>query len=220
LTDVDDRSIISPMARTPSRQTIIEEGARIVHARGFRAAGLKEILDAAGVPKGSFYFHFKSKEDFGLALVDHFQSLIESAGEKLLGDQGTPPLERLARFMDAYENMFEKMGFSRGCPIGNLMQEMSDVSEAFRERVARAYEGMHAAIQAVLDEAKGLGQVAGHLDTEETAWFILDSWEGAIMHMKLAKSTRPLRICRRMVFERILAGADAHARKRGGKRHG
>ena len=206
------------MARETSKKTILREGARLVHAKGFNNTGLQEILNASGIPKGSFYFYFKNKEDFGLALADYYWEFIEAMGKLHLDDSSTPPLERLARFMDAYQEMFENMGLRLGCPIGNLMQEMSDLSGPFREKVGDIYARMHGAIARILAEAKDRGDLRPDLDPQQTAQFIMNSWEGAIMHMKLTKSSEPLTIFKHMVFDHILKAAPAPAGKR--RKHG
>jgi TetR/AcrR family transcriptional regulator, transcriptional repressor for nem operon len=202
------------MARDTSKKTILREGARLIHAKGFNKTGLQEILNAAQIPKGSFYFYFKSKDDFGLELVDYYWTFIETMGEKYLGDSSIHPIERLSGFMDAYQVMFENMEMRCGCPIGNLMQEMSDLSEPFREKVGDIYARMHGHIERILIEAKDLGEFPAGLDPVSTAQFILNSWEGAIMHMKLVKSIEPLIIFKRMVFNHILKINQEGVRKR------
>lgn len=191
------------MAKEDTRLAIIREGARLIHSKGYNNTGLSDILRSAGIPKGSFYFYFKSKDDFGLAVIDYYWAFIEGMAKSYLEGSGTP-LERFERFIDAYENIFEKMNLSCGCPIGNLMQEMSDLSEDFRKKVGSVYSRMKDAIGKCLEEAKDKGEVPAGFDPAEAAQFILNSWEGAIMHMKLAKSIEPLKVFKRMVFERIL----------------
>ncbi len=207
------------MAGETSKRSILREGARLVHAKGFHHTGLNEILQASGIPKGSFYFYFRSKDDFGLELVDYYWEFIEAMGGHHLDEGSILPLERLERFMDAYQSMFENMGLRCGCPIGNLMQEMSDLSEAFRAKVGDVYTRMHDQMARILTEAGDAGDLPAGLDPAQTAWFILNSWEGAIMHMKLTKSSEPLRIFKTMVFEHILKSGPAGTRKRG-TRHG
>lgn len=192
------------MARDTSKKSILREGARLIHAKGFNHTGLQEILSASGIPKGSFYFYFKSKDAFGLELVDYYWEFIEAMGEHHLSDNSIPPLVRLERFMDAYQQMFENMGLRCGCPIGNLMQEMSDLSDPFRKKVSDIYTRMHGYIARIITEAKDRGELSADLDAGQTAQFILNSWEGAIMHMKLIKNIEPLRIFKDMVFHHIL----------------
>jgi len=192
------------MAKDSTRLSIIRNGARLVHSKGYNNTGLSDILQAAGVPKGSFYFYFKSKDDFGLAIIDHYWAFINHMGETYCSDGSIPPLERLAGFMDAYQKHFERMDLRGGCPIGNLMQEMSDLSEAFREKVGDVYSRMQDRISQLLKEAQNQGDLPSGIDPDRTAQFILNSWEGAIMHMKLIKSSEPLKVFRQMVFEQIL----------------
>lgn len=208
------------MPRDETRDAIIRKGARLVHAKGFNNTGLQEILQAAGIPKGSFYFYFRSKDDFGLALVDHYGEFIQAMGERHLDAAETSPLKRFERFMDAYEEMFEAMGLRCGCPIGNLMQEMSDLSEPFRAKIGEVYVRMHTWIARILAEARDAGELPAGLEPQQTAWFILNSWEGAIMHMKLSKTTEPLRIFRRMIFDHILKDRERPDPAQGRSRHG
>lgn len=192
------------MAKDTTKLSIIKHGARLVHAKGYNNTGLSDILRSAGVPKGSFYFYFKNKDDFGLAIIDHYWEFIAGMGETYLGDTSKPPLERLSNFMDAYQDLFEKMRLRCGCPIGNLMQEMSDLSDAFRKKINTIYSNMKALLQQCLAEAQERGDISVDIDPARTAQFILNSWEGAIMHMKLVKDSEPLTVFKQMVFERIL----------------
>jgi TetR/AcrR family transcriptional repressor of nem operon len=192
------------MKSTTTKEAIIRNGAALIHSKGYHNTGLTEILNAAGVPKGSFYFYFKSKDEFGLAVLDYYWDFIQGMAEAHCSGGGTPPLERLERFIDAYNDLFESMGFCRGCPIGNLMQEMSDLNEDFRSKVSTIYSRMKDFIAHLLEEAGERGDLPPSIDTSGTAQFILNSWEGAIMHMKLTKDGEPLRLFKQMVFERIL----------------
>ena len=192
------------MAQSSTREEIVRKGAALIHAQGYNATGIKQILDAAGVPKGSFYFHFKSKEDFGLSVIEYFRKFIQEMGDKYLQDTSVPPLKRLSSFFAAYHDLFEKMDLCRGCPIGNLMQEMSDHSPNFREQINEVYSEMQKGIERLLREARADGDIGADIDASKTAQFIINAWEGAIMHMKLVKDTKPLSVFKKMIFERIL----------------
>ncbi len=192
------------MAQSSTREEIIRKGAGLIHAQGFNATGIQQVLDAAGVPKGSFYFYFKSKEEFGLATIDYFREFIQSMADKYLKKDSSPPLEKLSRFFDAYTDIFTKMDLRRGCPIGNLMQEMSDLSETFRGKISEVYCDMQKGIEQLLEEARVRGDINADTDTPQMAQFIINAWEGAIMHMKLVKDTQPLSVFKKMIFQRIL----------------
>jgi TetR/AcrR family transcriptional repressor of nem operon len=96
------------------------------------------------------------------------------------------------------------MDFCRGCPIGNLMQEMSDLNETFREKISEVYCDMQKGIEQLLEEARVRGDINADADTPQMAQFIINAWEGAIMQMKLVKNTQPLSFFKKMIFERIL----------------
>lgn len=186
------------------RQAILEAGGKLIHRQGFHKTGLKEILDAAGVPKGSFYFYFKSKEEFGLALVDHYAAAGAEATKSLLEDRKTPPLERLRRFFVQSREAFRATGCTRGCPIGNMAQEMSDLSPAMRERIRAGLDALAGRLTLVLEEARERGEMRPGLDPAETAAFLLDAWEGALMRMKVAKDTDPLTRFEDIAFRHLL----------------
>ena len=192
------------MRKSNAKNDILLSGARLIHEKGYHNTGLQEILSAAGVPKGSFYFHFKSKEDFGLQVVDIYASFIRHMAQKCLRDVELPPLLRLEKFLDSYILHFQNMGLRYGCPIGNMMQEMSDLSETFREKIGAVYDELCSLIRECLDDARKTGDLPEDIDTGEAAQFVFDSWEGAVMHMKLARSARPLENCKKMLFATLL----------------
>ena len=100
------------MARTNIREEIIRKGAELIHAQGFNATGLQQILQAAGIPKGSFYFYFKSKEDFGLEIINYFNAIISAIFTRYLSDKKTLPLKRLEKLFEYFEAAFQKSSYS------------------------------------------------------------------------------------------------------------
>ena len=192
------------MAKEATRQAIIQKGAKLIHSRGFVNTGIQEIITAAGVPKGSFYFYFKNKDDFGAGVIDHFSDLVISWFEKYSEDHALPPLARLERFFDDSNHFYEKIGFTCGCPIGNLSQEMSDLSEPMRNKLSEAYGRIRLIMKNCIVEAKEQGAISSKEDAEELAVFVLNGWEGALIDMKVSKSIRPLIIFKKVLFEKIL----------------
>jgi TetR/AcrR family transcriptional repressor of nem operon len=181
------------MARTNTREEIIRKGAELIHAQGFNATGLQQILQTAGIPKGSFYFYFKSKEDFGLEIIDYFNTIISGIFTRYLGDKKIPPLKRLEKLFDFYEAAFQKSGCSLGCPIGNLSLELADTSERLRVHLVSVIEALIAQIELCLKEAKRDKSIPASMNTTDTARFIFHGFEGAVLHMKVVKSIEPFR---------------------------
>lgn len=188
-----------------TRQAILDAAAPLIHAQGFHRTGLKEILDAAGVPKGSFYFYFKSKEDFGLALIEHFSLRMRELSAPLLSQADLSPLARLRELFEGLCAVMEQGGCERGCPIGNLAQEMSDLSPAMRERLSQAMGNFSRTVRALLDEAAAQGETPPGLDPAQTAAFVVDAWEGAMLRAKTDKSPEALKRFLALVFGRLLA---------------
>jgi len=187
-----------------TRDRIIETGAEIIHHKGFNHTGIQEILNAANVPKGSFYNYFKSKEDFGLQIIDYFTARFKRIASETLEDTRLSPLNRIYRFLTAFMEYFESQDYAGGCPIGNLAQEMGDLSPAFRQKLWEAIDMMIDAYSRVLAAAQKDGKVLKSLDIRKTASFIVAGWHGAIIQMKLTRSPAPLKNHRKFIFDYIL----------------
>ena len=181
------------MARTNTREEIIRKGAELIHAQGFKATGLQQVLQTAGIPKGSFYFYFKSKEDFGLEIIDYFNAIISGIFTRYLSDKKIPPLKRLETLFKYFEAAFQKSGYALGCPIGNLSLELADTNERLRVHLVGAIETLIAQIELCLQEAKRDKSLPASLNTADTARFIFHGFEGAVLHMKVVKSIEPFR---------------------------
>jgi TetR/AcrR family transcriptional repressor of nem operon len=187
-----------------TRTRLIAAGAERIRRQGFNNTGIKDILDAVGVPKGSFYHYFPSKEAFGLAVVEHHMERLGARGRELLDRPELGPLERLRAFFAGLAALQAEQGYAQGCPIGNLAQEMSDLSPAFRERLAVAFRGFTSPITALLAEARDAGALPEGLDPTETAAFIVSAWQGALVAMKVAKNASPFTAFDHMIFDRLL----------------
>ena len=179
------------MARTDTREEIIRKGAELIHAQGFNATGLQQILQAANIPKGSFYFYFKSKEDFGMDVIDYFNATINEIFTKYLTDKKIPPVKRLEKLFKFFEDIFQKSGYSLGCPVGNLSLELADTNERLRLHLEGVIEKLIAQIESCLKEAQTDGSMPMDLNTADTAHFIFHGFEGAVLHMKVVKSIEP-----------------------------
>jgi len=189
------------MTQSSTREKIIRIGAGLVHAQGFSATGIQQVLHAAGIPKGSFYYYFKSKEDFGLAVIDHFTSISGQIFSLYLGDRSTPPLKRLENLFEHYEKLFEKTGCTRGCPVGNLSLELAGNNEMLRARLNAAIQYLITRIKSCLQEAKQDHFISAGLDTDDASSFIFHAFEGAILQMKVEKSIEPYKTFRRYTAE-------------------
>jgi len=173
------------MARHSLREDIIEAALEQFHSCGFNAAGVKDITDRAGVPKGSFYNHFDSKE--ALAVVA-LQRYAERRRLEDLADRSVAPLARLRGHFELLRAEAEKHGFTRGCLLGNLGAEIADHSDVLRAAVEQHLARWAELITEVLAEAQRAGSLRPELDPRATARFVLSAWEGTLISARAGRS--------------------------------
>ncbi|MFL6076251.1 MAG: TetR family transcriptional regulator C-terminal domain-containing protein [Mycobacteriales bacterium] len=193
------------MARTSNREQILTEGLEVVRQRGFHAAGVRDITSAAGVPQGSFSNHFASKEAFGLEILDRYFDDVTALVGSTLRDTGRPPLERLRSYFDAITRRMEERDWRHGCLIGNLSLESTEDSDAIRDRLAEVFRVWRQPFADCLREAADEGHIRLTVEPLDLADFLLASWQGALMRMKVERSPEPLERFRRIVESTILA---------------
>lgn len=182
------------MPRPPNpdvRRRLLAAGLDLVHARGFAASGVKDITDAAGVPKGSFYAYFPSKEAFAAAILEHYWADIEERLLPILDADG-PAQGRITRFFHALADEHEAGDFLLGCLIGNMSLELGGTSEPVRTELVSILDRWGAALAAcVSDGQRSSGGVREDLDAGELASQLIEAWEGAALRGKVTRSRTP-----------------------------
>ncbi|WP_008557490.1 acrylate utilization transcriptional regulator AcuR [Bradyrhizobium sp. CCGE-LA001] len=169
------------------RARLIRAGVAILTEKGFSAVGVEEILDAAEVPKGSFYHYFDSKEAFGLELIDAYAGYFARKLDRWFDDTGRAPLDRINDFIADARSGMARYRYRRGCLVGNLGQEMGVLPEPFRKRLAAVFRDWEARTSRCLRSAQGAGEISNHLDCENLAQFFWTGWEGAVLRAKLER---------------------------------
>ena len=186
-----------------TKQHLLEKGLEIFSKKGFNYTGIQEILETANVPKGSFYHYFKSKEDFGLQVIEYYMDGALTHMRAYLRDMEGSPLTRIRRFFEDGCSLAEPE-HARGCLVGNMSQEMGGVNAAFEKKLDEKWRIMTREIAACIQAAHDSDEIHLEQDAEETAEFLLSSWQGALMRMKVARSDKPLRIFMDVAFDRLL----------------
>jgi TetR/AcrR family transcriptional repressor of nem operon len=179
------------------RAKIVSAALDRFHALGFNACGVQEIVDKAGVPKGSFYNYFKSKE---LLALEVLQIYTQGTGREILSDKSLAPLERLRKHFESMASRRAKLGYDKGCLICNLAAESSDDVPLVREAVAESLATWTALVAATIRDGQADGSIAPGLEAEQVARFLLNGWQGAAVRMKLTKSGQPLNDFFKVVF--------------------
>lgn len=172
---------------------IIKEGLKALYRKGYNATGVKEITDAAGIPKGSFYNYFSSKEDFAVAAMQYFTSKELAVLEEILTDAHTPPLERIENlYRMKIEHFISKGRYSFGCFLCNITLEMADLSEVIAAEATSSFDKEHQPILDCLEEAQSKGDLPIERDIHQIADLLRNSWLGALVIMKANKNEKPL----------------------------
>lgn len=187
-----------------AREKIIAAGVEMISLTGFNATGIDPILKAAGVPKGSFYHHFGTKENFGMEVVNLFAENYSQKLHSILHNTTNPPLERIRNYLEHGMDHLSRNNFTKGCLIGNLGQELADQSDRIRERLAEIFNDWTGLFAACIKEAQHEGTLNSELSPETLAAFVLSGWEGAILRAKVMRSAEPMRNFIDVLFKRVL----------------
>src|SRR5690606_7747414 len=174
-----------------TKQRMIDEGLRMLLQQGYNSLGIQAVLEATGVPKGSFYHHFTDKEDFALQVIDAYVTDVHATLDACVADTTLLPLDRVRSFFAKVEASYAQDGYL-GCLMGGLGQELSGVSEVFRARIDWCFSSIAERLQSCLDAAKAEGTIGAGVDTFRMANLLVDCWEGAALRSRLKRDPAPL----------------------------
>jgi TetR/AcrR family transcriptional regulator, transcriptional repressor for nem operon len=179
---------IGHMPRPSTRDRILAAGRDVIHRHGFSASGVAEITAAAGVPKGSFYNHFPSKEAFACAVLEDYWEQGGPACVLLSGPE--PALERVREHFKALDKFVAADSYAAGCMLGNFAIEASPHSETLRKHVASHYARWTSQLAACLDEGQKAGSISNAIPSETLAGFLIAAWHGAVQRAKVERNGR------------------------------
>ena len=191
------------MARPSTKEQIVQAGLKILLDKGFNGVGVQEITETAGVPKGSFYNHFESKEALGGEIVERYGA--DATRRQVLLDKSLPALARLRGHFEGLNNLFVKSKFERGCLLGNFSAELSNQSAVIRERLAELYQRWSRDIELAIADGQAEGTIPPDKNAADIAAFLLDAYEGALLRARVERSRAPFDRFMQLGFDRILA---------------
>lgn len=174
-----------------TKQKLIEAGLAMLLQHGYSSLGLQALLAETGVPKGSFYHHFKDKEDFALKVIDTYIGEVHKALDHCLLDESLPPLKRIRRFFELTQQKYREDGYM-GCLMGGLGQELSGTSETFRRKIEWCFSSIGERMAACLQEAQRRGDIPKNVDTDHMGHLLVDCWEGAALRSRLRRDPQSL----------------------------
>lgn len=178
-----------------NRERLLDQGVDMLMRQGYHGTGLQEILDATGIPKGSFYNYFDSKEDFGASVIEHYiDPFIVRLTAHLKRSEGDA-LGAIRRYFDELIAEFERDGFNGGCLLGNLMGEIGDTSPLCRKSLHAALDRYRALLASGLALAQQQGAVRTDRSATDMADLLINTWQGALLRGKIERSATPARQC-------------------------
>ena len=191
------------MPKPSLREKLLNAGFWVMYGKGYLGAGIRDIAAAADAPLGSFTNHFRSKEDFAVEILDRFFAETRELVGQALNDTSLSPRERLRRYLDIITERLESRGFAYGCIIGDFSLEAAPHSEKIRARLSEVFTEWRAPFAATIAEAQKVGEIDKAFAPEELAEFLLSSWEGAILRMKVERSAAPLERFKSIAFATV-----------------
>jgi TetR/AcrR family transcriptional regulator, transcriptional repressor for nem operon len=210
------------MARHSLRDQILRAGLPVLFRSGYHAASVRDICAAARAPQGSFTNHFRSKEAFAVEVLDQYFDYLKRLVSEALNDETLTPRQRLKHYLDV---ITEKLGRDRwmiGCLIGDFSLQVSSHSRVLRKRLDSIFREWRTLFASCIAAAQSAGEVESQFDATELAEFLLASWEGAILRMKVERSPAALERFKTIVFATVfkqpstfsIKKAQSRARKR------
>ncbi|MEM7800530.1 MAG: TetR family transcriptional regulator C-terminal domain-containing protein [Chloroflexota bacterium] len=192
------------MANKDKRQEILRHGFEVMYSKGFHATSIQDVADAAGIPKGSFYHYFKTKEQFTLDAITLYTDLVHQEMKQVLTDTALPPLKRIVKLYHNRIGYYQSRQYELGCFAGNLTHEVADSNELLRAAIDTFFVKNRALIVDCLNEAQANDELDKFHNTEDLSEYIISSYEGALVRMKSLHSAKPLEIFQKYL-EKLLA---------------
>ena len=191
------------MSKPSFREDILNAGLKVMLQTGYEGASVRDICAAAGAPHGSFTNHFRSKEAFAEEVLDRYFAHTKGLVKEALDDESLTPRQRLKRYLDIISGVLADDKWNRGCLIGDFSLETASQSDLLRERLEAIFQEWRAPFAACIAEAQNAGEIDSAFEPLDLAEFLLASWEGAILRMKVERGPAALERFKNIVFQTI-----------------
>lgn len=183
-----------------NRENLLNQGVALLMQQGYHGTGLQEILDAVQIPKGSFYNYFGSKENFGAQVIEHYITPYIEQLSSYLAQPDSDALSALQRYFNESIAELERTDFKGGCLLGNLIGEIGDSSEICRVALQTTLNRYRDVLQSGISKAQQQGTLRTDKSARELADLLVNTWQGALLRMKVEQSTAPLKQCCQELF--------------------
>lgn len=173
------------------KNMIIEKSIGLMYLNGYNGTSVKDITDAAGIPKGSFYNYFVGKEQYAIDAIDFYEENINYLVETL-ENNNLKPLDRIKNFYKEKIKILEERGVEYGCFVGNLSEEVGNNNENISKRADEFHKKIESVIVKNLIIAEKENMLKKNVSAKILGDFILISWQGALLRAKVAKNILPV----------------------------
>ena len=191
------------MNKPSLREDILNAGLKVMFRAGYQGATVRDICAAAGAPQGSFTNHFRSKEAFAREVLDRYFANLKRYVREALEDTSLSPRRRLERYLEIISSVLADDRWNRGCLIGDFSLQSSSQSKLLRQRLEAIFQEWRVPFASCIAEAQAAGEIDATFDATELAEFLLASWEGAILRMKVERSPAALERFRKIAFQTV-----------------
>jgi TetR/AcrR family transcriptional regulator, transcriptional repressor for nem operon len=191
------------MSKPSLREDILNAGLKVMFQTGYQGATVRDICTAASAPHGSFTNHFRSKEAFAQEVLDRYFANTKSYVKEALEDKSLTPRDRLKRYLDIISGVLEADHWNRGCLIGDFSLETTSQSKLLRQRLEAIFQEWRVPFASCIAEAQSMGEIDSTFDPVDLAEFLLASWEGAILRMKVERGPAALERFKKIAFQTI-----------------
>jgi TetR/AcrR family transcriptional repressor of nem operon len=185
------------------REDVLNAGLKVMFQSGYVGATVRDICVAAGAPHGSFTNHFRSKEAFAKEVLDRYFVNLQKSVKAALEDRALTPRQRLQRYLEIISGVLAGDKWKRGCLIGDFSLETVSQSKLLHQRLEAIFQEWRAPFASCIAEAQAVGEIESIFDPVDLAEFLLASWEGAILRMKVERGPAPLERFRKIVFATV-----------------
>jgi TetR/AcrR family transcriptional repressor of nem operon len=201
------------MSKPSHREAILKAGLKVMFRAGYEGASVRDICAAAAVPQGSFTNHFRSKEAFAEEVLDRYFAHLKGFVKEALDNESLTPRERLKRYLDIISGVLANAKWNRGCLIGDFSLETTAQSRLLRERLEAIFREWRVPFASCIAEAQTADEIDSTFDPMDLAEFLLASWEGAILRMKVERGPAALDRFKNIVFQTIFSKPNSRSRK-------
>lgn len=201
------------MSKPSLREDILNAGLKVMFRSGYTGASVRDICEAADVPLGSFTNHFRSKEAFAQEVLDRYFAHLKGMVRRALDDKSLTPRERLKQYLDIISGVLADDKWNRGCLIGDFSIETASQSKLLRDRLQAIFHEWRAPFISCIAEAQTAGEIDSTFDPTDLAEFLLASWEGAILRMKVERGPAALDRFKSIIFRTVFSKSHSRSRK-------